>query len=185
MKNTIILGSIIEDKQSRDAIHMAVAPVIADTKLFPGQPIGFVAAEKNTVGQTSRSIGIVDPFLEGAVFPGQTFWMLIYPNTITGLRHEWTHPAFDGAEEAKQDDVDSRQWLKDFAEKAGLAYSKLLAIIQEYVEEDEVWVEQGSQRAQNAFEDVAKDEFWKHIKNVTGMKRPESPDWHMPFSCTC
>ena len=185
MKNTIILGSIIEDKQSRDAIHMAVAPVIAAVKLAPGQDIGFVDADKKKVCIVDNPIGIVDPFLNCLVYLDQEFWMLIYPNTITGLRHEWTHPAFDGAEEAKQDDVDSRQWLKDFAEKAGLAYSKLLAIIQEYVEEDEVWVEQGSQRAQNAFEDVAKDEFWKHIKNVTGMKRPESPDWHMPFSCTC
>ena len=185
MKNTIILGSVIEDKQSRDAIHMAVAPVIADTKLFPGQPIGFVDAEKNTVGATNRSIGIVDPFLEGAVFPGQTFWMLIYQNTITGLRHEWTHPAFDGAEEVKEQDVDSEQWLKDFAEKAGLAYSKLAEIITEYVEEDETWVEHGSQCAQDAFEEVDEGEFWKHIENVTGMKKPEDPGWSVPFSCSC
>jgi hypothetical protein len=39
-------------------------------------------------------IGIVDPFLDQPVRPGEEFWVFVYPNTITGMRHYWQHPAF-------------------------------------------------------------------------------------------
>ncbi|HEY7426992.1 MAG TPA: hypothetical protein VH682_22345 [Gemmataceae bacterium] len=93
------LGQLIEDgDRRRDAIHIAVAPVTAAHRLAPGQHVGLVQeGNPERVGPCDRNIGVVDPFLKGEVEPGQRFWLFLYPGTITGLRHVWTHPAFTAA----------------------------------------------------------------------------------------
>ena len=93
------LGQLIEDgDRRRDAIHIAVAPVTAAGRLAPGQHVGLVEeGNLELVGPCDRPIGAVDPFLAAEVEPGQRFWLFLYPGTITGLRHVWTHPAFTKA----------------------------------------------------------------------------------------
>jgi hypothetical protein len=90
------LGQIIEDgDRRRDAIHIAVAPVTAAVRLAPGQHVGLVQeGNLELVGPCDHNIGVVDPFLAEPVAPGQRFWLFLYPGTITGLRHVWTHPVF-------------------------------------------------------------------------------------------
>lgn len=90
------LGHLIEDgERRRDAIHIAVAPVTASCRLSPGEHVGLVERESaELVGPCENNIGIVDPYLTADVEPGQRFWLLLYPNSVTGLRHVWTHPAF-------------------------------------------------------------------------------------------
>ena len=90
------LGQLIEDgDRRRDAIHIAVAPVTATERLAPGQHVGLVReGNLELVGPCDCHIGIVDPFLTKEVEPGQRFWLLLYPGTVTGLRHIWTHPVF-------------------------------------------------------------------------------------------
>jgi hypothetical protein len=90
------LGKLIEDgDRRRDAIHIAVAPVTAAGPLHPGQHVGLLHADDaELVGPCDSPIGIVDPFLAAPVEPGQRFWLFLYPNTITSLRHAWSHPAF-------------------------------------------------------------------------------------------
>jgi hypothetical protein len=83
------IGELCRDDARRDAVHFAVAPVEADSDLRPGEHVGVSG------GRASRDatlVGIVDPFFE--VKRGQRFWLFLYPNTITSLRHVWTHPAF-------------------------------------------------------------------------------------------
>jgi hypothetical protein len=94
------LGSLIEDgDRRRDAIHIAVAPVMAAERLLPGQHVGLVSGDTEHVGamEPNRCLGIVDPFLRQPVEEGQRFWLFLYPNTITSLRHYWAHPAFTAA----------------------------------------------------------------------------------------
>lgn len=93
------LGQFIDDgERRRDAIHVAVAPVTAAVRLAPGQHVGLIeAGNTELVGPCDANIGVVDPFLMGDVEPGRRFWMLLYPGTVTGLRHVWTHPTFTQA----------------------------------------------------------------------------------------
>lgn len=96
------LGRLIEDgDRRRDAIHIAVAPVTAAARLAPGQHVGLIQeGNLELAGPCERTIGIVDPFLTADVEPGQRFWLVLYPNSITGLRHIWTHPTFTKASAA-------------------------------------------------------------------------------------
>ena len=90
------LGQIIDGKQHRDAIHIAVAPVEAAEDLEPGQRIGLLADGRASGKPHVAVVGIVDPFLQSTVLCGQRFWLWLTPYTITSLRHDWTHPAFEG-----------------------------------------------------------------------------------------
>jgi hypothetical protein len=90
------LGRLITDgDRRRDAVHVAVAPVTAAGRLAPGQHVGFIRPnDTELVGAGGTPIGVVDPFLRDDVRPGERFWLFMYPNTVTSLRHVWTHPAF-------------------------------------------------------------------------------------------
>ena len=90
------LGQLIEDgDRRRDAIHIAVIPVTATVNLRPGEHVGLIEdGNHELVAPCECNIGIVDPFLTRVVEPQQRFWLFLYPNTITGMRHVWTHPSF-------------------------------------------------------------------------------------------
>ncbi len=45
------LGSLINGPKVRDAIHVAVAPVVATEKLMPGQHIGFAQEGQHRKGE--------------------------------------------------------------------------------------------------------------------------------------
>ncbi len=96
MSESLGLGKIITTPQQRDAIHVAVAPVVANSELKPGQRVGFVREGSNLVGPGVEAIGIVDPFLSTGPRKNQEFWLFLFPETVTGMRHHWKHPAFDG-----------------------------------------------------------------------------------------
>ena len=84
----------------RDAVHVAIFPMIAGDLLQPGTRVKIYRAE---AVETSLDdyIGVVDPF-GPSVSVGQTFWMLMRPGTVRDLRHNWSCdelPDSDGGEE--------------------------------------------------------------------------------------
>ena len=95
---TVSIGRLIAGDDGRDAVHVAVAPTTAPCELRPGQ---HVDPRGNPEGPGVVTVGVVDPFLREPVRPGQRFWLFLYPNTVTSLRHEWTHPAFPTASAAE------------------------------------------------------------------------------------
>ena len=108
------LGKLIDETAQRDAIHVAIAPVVAAEWLETGEHVGLLPDGR--ASKRSRRIGVVDPFLRESVAPGQRFYMVLYPKSITSLRHDWTHPAFPRqvlpAEGSREE---SELWLRLYA----------------------------------------------------------------------
>lgn len=174
------IGEILDGPASRDAVHFALAPVIASERLSPGQHIGFVG--DNEVGPCDKPLGIVDPFLTGDVSKGDKFWMFLYPNTISSLRHEWSHDAFDAEEEPVSEESavvrESGEWIADFAEAADLSYNELMTAAKNNIEFDDYLCDGGKWEG---FRTPA--EFWHHYEVVTG-EVVDDPESNF-FSCSC
>lgn len=108
------LGELITGEAHRDAIHVAVAPVVAGETIGPGDHLELKDGVA-FVAELGAGIGIADPFLQGSVAKDERFYLWLYPNTVTGMRHEWRHPAFD--EGSAKDRTDSEAWLMQYAKE--------------------------------------------------------------------
>lgn len=177
------LGTIINETQKRDAIHLAVDPAIAAHTLRPGEDVGFV---EGGVGICDKPVGIVDPFLKANVKKGERFWLVVYPRKITSLRHVWSHPEFsDLIHEARDKDTkaESERWLRQFSEQTELSFSRVMECAQEWLDSDEYYTQQGGENMRDLFWDN-KEDFWKHYQIFTG-KRVEKEKQESFFSCSC
>jgi hypothetical protein len=196
------LGTIIGPNEKRDAIHLAVEPVIAGEWLDPGEHVRIDPESGYAYGcEVGKGVGIVDPFLADTVKPAQRFWLVIYPRQIHSLRHVWTHPAFPDEPEplgmmaAKPPSVQaSESWLRDFCETRDMpSYERVMAAItdepvyvnpdatrveyQDVYKDSEYWTFQGV----DAHCDIP-DEFWEHVENVLGRRISQRTKY---FSCSC
>lgn len=183
MADTTIVGVTLAGRKERDAIHIAVAPVIATHTLHPGEHIGFIyTGDTENVGNLSSvRVGIVDPFLTKPVERGERFWMFLYPNTITSLKHVWTHPAFGPeattAPVTPEQKADSEEWLRNFVAVSNCPdYETVLAAATGH---------RGGQYLH--FDDIdahgqIPPEFWDHIEILLGEKVVNRATY---FSCSC
>lgn len=191
--SNVEIGQLLNGTEQRDAIHIAIAPVVAVRTLNPGTPITFVDDDMMKVDICPKpvSIGIVDPYLERAARPGDRFYMFVNPNTITSLRHEWTHPAFkDGLRELR-DITASEEWLRDYCNNhVAPPFRVLMAALKsedgqayDVASDVSVIIENGyiSVCGRDACAAIP-DEFWTHAEIVTGKKFTDKPGH---FSCSC
>lgn len=179
----LALGKIIETEQWRDAIHVAVAPVTAAEDLEPGERVGL--NEAGGACKSAKAIGIVDPFLEYGPYSGQRFWLFLFPNTVTGMRHHWKHPAFSEPSHSPSAD-ESTEWIKNFAARIDQTVSRLM-------DAAELWVDthDGKYGGEYTYDNSEKykecwdefPEFWKHWEVVTGRKAPGDDDCF--YMCSC
>lgn len=141
------LGRLLDDTAKRDAIHLAVYPVVAGEHITAGDHVRLGPDGKAYIAHTYReAIGIADPFIVETTWPGtkpsrsviaygSRFWLVVLPRTITSLRHVWEHPAFPASGECDVAPVAatptaepasataeavaaSEQWLRDFCDNA-------------------------------------------------------------------
>ncbi len=93
------LGELLKGDEKRDAIHVALLPVKAGHRLCPGQHVGLIGYNEDAgvyvASGNAEHVGIIDPYLNGYVSPGEHCWLCFYPNTVTSLRHAFTHPSLD------------------------------------------------------------------------------------------
>lgn len=177
--SNIPLGKLIEGEQNRDAIHVAIAPVIAAERLAPGWHIGLNEAGKASA--LAAPIGIVDPFLKESVSTGAQFWMMLYPGTITGLRHEWTHPALGGLVVSSH--LEAKSWLHAFADKWNFKYSDMIDEAQRhggFVVADGIDLHSASE-----LDPGDEEKFWKCIEAVTGKSFGGEHRREFGWSCSC
>lgn len=175
------IGKIIAAKQERDAIHVAVAPVTAAHNLRPGEHVGFTG---KMVGRDAKHIGIVDPFLAVNVKAGQSFWLFLYPGSITSLRHDWSHPSFIGCVKEERPQSDSEKWMRAWAMRhMGEDYYG----DGEHKSEDAAFqcaIQSGHDLYVGPYEstrDHIDDEWWNHWEIITGEKGKRGEY----FSCSC
>jgi hypothetical protein len=185
------LGQLITEPQHRDAVHIAVAPVIAGMEMYPGDHIGFTdnGDAYTVVTNAKKAIGIVDPFLrEKVVYEGDQFYMFLYPNTINSLRHEWTHPEFENEDSLAAMEptlyrlkgaVAEEKWVSDFADGIGSNFNEIMDGADAYLQSGDYLVRGGT------FEGYSiPDEFWDKYE-IIKRKRIEEADRGSFISCSC
>ncbi len=163
------IGKLCDANATKDAIHVAIAPVIAAKRLYPGEHVGFVGDDREHVTD-DNPIGIVDPFLERHVEKGERFYMMLYPNTVSGMRHEWTHPAFSAP--ITKENADER--IESFAKTLQMSRKELMqaAILFQSTGDFQ-------SGAIPTSSDLDYAGFWKDYETVTGttVERDGSPFW--------
>ena len=181
-----LIGKVLDASAQRDAIHIAVAPMIAARSMPPGSRVGL--NERGEADSLSTpEIGIVDPFLMSSVRRGDRFFLFLLPNTATGLRHVYTHPVLDSQQSI--DKAASEKWLREFAESYFHdyndspdfdAYAQLLKFAEEgdfcFNSQPDWLYSEGAQE---------KQEMWSHLEAVRGRPFAFGHKYGASFRCSC
>lgn len=170
-----ILGTVPDENSVRDAIHIAIYPLIAGELLKPGQQIGIV--DNKGFLNAPKKIGIVDPFLSHNVKKGTRFWLVLFQKSVTGMRHHWEHPDFKNEEIPEIDEKNSSViWMENYASNINISYDELIEGMNNYIKCGQSFSKGGK------FEGINKipEKFWDHYYNITG----KHGHGH-PFSCSC
>ena len=187
------MGTLLPpDAGGRDAVHVAVIAVTAGQYITPGSHVGFRspsdAGEDREVFYDGEPIGIADPFIGDLIPAGARFWLYLYPRTITGLSHRWSHPAFDADSQATfctspAQRLASERWIRNWIEERGgiiPRYEVLMAEAEQAFEPgysaNELYF------AENASGDIPA-EFWSHVEIIFGKRLQGTRPGY--FRCSC
>lgn len=209
------LGFILADNQGeRDAIHLAVEPVIAATTLSPGEHVGIkdgkAVSGRFRKNKDVKMLGIVDPFLKMDIVAGEKFWLVVYPRQITSLRHVWAHPDFDEESYVMFPNVDGTdnavlypspkelayKWIQDYANRLSGSYYDYRNDSDSYADiTAEELIETAKTHLDGGWGDFivyggmfegeyTEPEFWNQLEIYLEKEIPEV-DRRSFFSCSC
>lgn len=173
------LGELLQGGEQRDAIHIAIAPIVAAHAMSPGQHVGLL--DNGTASAKSEKlIGIVDPFLKEGPVTGERFWLCLYQKSVTGMRHHWQHPTF--TEQEAPCKAYSEKWLRDYAIRNCSYYTKDEAYdkFMQRVQAGEIFY-YGSD-LHGAYELEQPEELFNHLSIVLGKAVGAE---NFTYSCSC
>jgi hypothetical protein len=186
------LGSLIEGDAERDAVHVALIPMIAGEHLSAGEKFCLKFDDRSVAlrgdyRNPEEVVGVVDPFLPGfgGVEKGEKFWGMLFPQTVTGMRHHWQHPLFDKpAEEIVAETNYYELWLRNFCDEWNFDFDELIGAATGTSEWRFV-VARGKDlhSAGELGEDHAL--FWEHLEGYMDVKFSEDHRDGMGWSCSC
>lgn len=193
--NDLKIGQLIEGSAQRDAIHVAVVPLVAGETLYRGTRVRLKSGSLEVVlkgDYNEDAIGIVDPFLSDdycwRLEKGQRFWCFLFPGSVTGMRHEWQHPAFMNVRPPGSMD---EEWLREFADRWNFDWDELIQAATcardpnaeewegPYVTARGVDLHSAGELGEDH------DLFWEHLEGYTGQKFDQAHREGMGWSCTC
>lgn len=182
MSEKVMIGKLIDGEAHRDAIHIAIAPVVVSHAMNPGEEVSFVTPSdcRLVAAGLANKIGIIDPFLKKALKANDRCYVFLYPNTITSLRHQWTHPAFPAAEPVSvQAKAEAVAWIEQFARDHGVSYDEMIEAADDWVRHEDYLIRGGQ------FEGCyVPEEFWNYYEHATGKIVPNEKRGSF-FSCSC
>ena len=169
------LGELCNEQSQRDAVHVAFLPVKAHKILYPGQKTGAKGRESSD----DKPIGIVDPFLESRVEPGQWFKLCLFPGSVTGMRHHWECPTV--ADETPTDKAEAEAWLREQCGPLGCSFEDLVDPHGDLVTGE--YILNGMNEDARDHWYAIQDESWERRKIYTGVDVDE--DRRGGFTCSC
>lgn len=186
----VTLGNLITGEAERDAIHVAVVPLVAGETLRVGEKFRLAHGSTEVamrgdyeVDGNNPPIGIVDPFLDGYhVTEGQRFWGMLFQNTVTGMRHHWQNPSFENISLSTNI---HEQWIREFCDRWNFSFDELI----ENAGSNEEWryVTAMGSDLHSASELGEGEEalFWHHFQGYTGKIFDEDARAGLGWSCSC
>lgn len=182
------LGELVREGDQRDAIHIAVVPVkIWGKGLRPGMHVGVRELTGELWATKSGDpIGVLDPFYKQPFEANQKAWMLLYPGSVVGLRHQYRHPVLDAAL-IRQETIEllhapARQCIEQAGEIVGMSYDRMMQAAGRYLDAGDS--ELVDMNTSNAAIDIDWPKFWAAYSLLTNRNPPED-DRRDFFTCSC
>jgi hypothetical protein len=187
------IGKLLVGQHERDAIHIAVLPVICGAQyLCAGEHIKLQLGTIETAiraQEPADSHGIVDPFITDTIYRGQQFWMFVTPNTVTGLKHVWDHPMLKAASNVQRVMGSPELWLRQFAERWNFDYDEMIRTASSMSESDGEWdnyiTAQGVDLHSRGELGEDYDLFWMNLESMTGRSYSQPYREKLGWSCSC
>lgn len=186
------LGQTLDGPGPKDAAHIAVVPVLLGEDMKAGDHARVVCGKAYRADHLA--IGIIDPYLEQYhLWEGTWVYMFLYPNSITGVLHNWLLPEFDDNSEIKEIprlNAMSVEWLENFAHRYNTSYDAVVVKCQEALSFGTTY--KGHDDKQYSWvtfygtdiHEVPKG-FWTHFRKATGWKVLKKDTDRVTFTCSC